>query len=420
VALSLSSLATALIAAEIILRLAGFSFWLGPERVEFGYPDPITLLKDFARDPELLFVPVDYDVQIEDLRTTRPDLVFVGDSITYYGSYPYYFARSVARFHQAHVRWAKLGVPGWSSFQGLQQLRRDVTPPYPKVMTFFFGWNDHWIGMGFDDREIYELSSANPAWLDDLRLAQLVLKARVALRMRANRPLRVAPDDFRRNLQEMARISQVRGVIPVFLTAPTSHERGAEPEFLGLRWLSDVDRLVPLHQEYAAIVREVALEESAVLCDLARDFEALPRAALRKTYFFEDGIHLREPGQRKIAELLQDCFERDDRLAQVLIQLPSAGLDDEQLASARLEDEQLASYTGRYQIEETGERVDFYAEDGYLVGRGEKQEVRLFYHGGQEFRRGTHVQVRFELANGRAVGFTASVQGEISTGRRVP
>ena len=92
-----------------------------------------------------------------------------------------------------------------------------------------------------------------------------------------------------------------------------AHVRGGEPKYLQERHLSDLDQLVPLHQEYVAIVRAVAAEKGVALCDLARQFEALPRADLVDS-FWSDGIHFSDDGSERAGRLLFDCLEQNGLL----------------------------------------------------------------------------------------------------------
>ena len=112
----------------------------------------------------------------------------------------------------------------------------------------------------------------------------------------------------------MAGLASNAGVVPVFLTAPSSHEIGREPEKLDTRWLRDLNDLVPLHREYIGVVRRVGARENAVLCDLAARFDALPREQVRTRYFRADGIHPLPAGDQKIAEFLYGCFDAEPRL----------------------------------------------------------------------------------------------------------
>lgn len=317
------SLAAALLLAEALLRAVGFSFGLAPERVEFGWPDPVTIESLYLGDPDLFWVSKTYYGDLQRLGAERPRILFLGDSCTEFGRYPRLFLERmrVADPH-AEIRGDKLGVGGWSSYQGLQQLKRDVLPLRPRIVTFYFGWNDHWIGFGVEDVDVHWLRTPAFPALARSRVAQLLLKARLAWRARSDgdRPVRVSPEDFRANLGEMARLARANGIVPVFLTAPTSHERGREPAHLTYRWLRRLGDLVPLHQSYVAIVREVARDEGAVLCDLAAHFEGLPADDVRERYFRRDGIHPTRAGDAKIAEFLQQCFDREPELRAALVE----------------------------------------------------------------------------------------------------
>ena len=219
-----------------------------------------------------------------------------------------------------------LGVGGWSTHQGLKQLRRDIVSLEPNVITIYFGWNDHWIGFGVEDRQVTWINDS-PIFgiLQTTRLAQLLAKGYVAATRPGDRepPLRVPLRDFKANLRQMAQIATAHGIVPVFLTAPTSHERGREPKHLERRHIANLENLVPLHQKYVAAVRDVALLEDVVLCDLARDFEAVPTDLLRNRYFFKRGVHLTPAGDAMLARVLFRCFQRNDLLESTLA--PSTG-----------------------------------------------------------------------------------------------
>jgi len=305
--------------AEGSLRAIGFSFGFAPERVEFGYPDPVVLEDRFETDPDLFWVPPGYHDELARYAREGQQIVFMGDSCTA-GPYPNFFLRRARAAHPgATIEGRKLGVAGWTSYQGLVQLKRDVLPLRPRAVTLFYGWNDHWIGFGVEDKEIRQPLTAWLAKLEGLRTVQLLQKTRLALqaRDRAAWPARVAPGDFRANLTEMIELARGAQIVPVLLTAPTSHEVGREPEYLAKRHLRNLADLVPLHQRYVEIVRDVAAAEDAVLCDLAAHFDGLPRTE-RGEDFMQDGIHLTVAGNERVAELLMDCFETSERLRGIL------------------------------------------------------------------------------------------------------
>ena len=252
----------------------------------------------------------DYERALERARGEPPVFAFLGDSCTEYGRYPEYLLRLLAE-RKREARWSgvNLGTAGWSSLQGLGQVRRDVPALRPRVITVFYGWNDHWIGFGVEDETVARLRRLFGSRSEKLRLVQLAEKTWVAARSGpAGETRRVPLPRFRRNLTEIVRLARSRGIEPVLLTAPSGHVRGQEPEYLRGRWLKDLKELVPLHQAYADVVRGVAREQEAVLCDLARDFERLPTAR-RKASFLADGIHFNARGSRRAAEFLYACLE---------------------------------------------------------------------------------------------------------------
>jgi lysophospholipase L1-like esterase len=320
-ALALSSTLVALLAAEAVLYAAGFSFPLYPERIEFGWPDPAWLESFYQPDDALLWVRKDYPETLTRLAEERPQLIFLGDSCTELGNYDEYFEQRLREHGLGEIRAAKLGTAGWSSYQGRRQLERDVVGLHPAVVTVQFGWNDHWMGFGIEDAQVGRLRSPLVSLLERSRVFQLGMKAGfLAVRRGRVNPLRVPPTDFRDNLRQIAAVAEAHGITPVLLTPPTSHRKGQEPAYLGLRQIEDLDQLIPLHQRYVSIVREVAEETGAPLCDLERSFAALPEPDLARS-FDKDGIHLTKgagEGYDRLAGFLFDCFEREGLLGRLV------------------------------------------------------------------------------------------------------
>lgn len=317
--LLVAALGFALGAGELGLRVAGFAFEPTLESVEFGWPNTEVREAQYASDPDLFWVPRDYRERLDRLAGSQPDLLFLGDSVTEWGRWPRLLIQELQRAHpDVPLVAAALGTAGWSSYQGLQQLRRDVLPLRPRVVVLWFGWNDHWRGMGVDDAGVHAISRPRWAWLRRLRLEQLWLKARLAWRARGGAAAeRVPPENFRGNLGEMARLTRGVDGVPVLVTAPSGHRPGREPQHLSPRWIEDLSRLVPLHQRYVEIVREVAQREEAVLCDLAARFDALPEDE-RERLFAADGIHLTRAGDQRAASWLRECLETSAALRALL------------------------------------------------------------------------------------------------------
>ncbi len=296
----------ALLVAELGLRAVGFQYRLIPT-VQFGWPDPVALSTAYRADRDLIWVPKDYDVSIALAQRVHPAVIFMGDSCTEFGTYA---SKTMALIKNsggpmANVDGVKLGVGGWSSEQGRVQLLRDVVPLHPRVITVYYGWNDHWIALGPTDPDL--LIMRRFLWLSDhVRLLQAVLKARIgAAGAQSARPNRVSLDRYRANLDTIVRDARQNNIVTVLITAPSNHVPGHEPPYLLKRHVRTLEELVPLHRAYVEATRAAAKDTGAVLCDAAAAFDTLP--APHDTYFQKDGIHLTDAGDRQMAATLAPC-----------------------------------------------------------------------------------------------------------------
>ena len=315
--LAMFSIVLLLAVVEVALRLSGFSYVLYPREVEFGKPDPQLMAIGFTEDEDVFWVTPDYHEKLARLSGERPGVLFLGDSCTHLGHYDDHLAALVARRDGKALSFGNLGVAGWSSFQGHRQLERDVLPLQPAVVTIYYGWNDHWIGFGIEDKNVALIKRVFSGPWRHWRLAQLAAKAAVAIGARETAyPNRVSLADFSSNLRSMVRQARRAGIRPLLITAATSHREGAEPEELARRWLRELSELVPLHQSYVEAVRAVAEEEGAALCDAAAGFATLPRPEIERS-FMADGIHLTAEGDRRLAEMLYECLTREEWLGLV-------------------------------------------------------------------------------------------------------
>jgi len=296
-----------LVAAEVSLRAVGFEYRTFP-LVQFGWPRPEQMEDLYVADRDVFWAPRDHGRRLGSGRVDRPAVAFLGDSCTQFGTYPERTLKLLGGMNPGLSSGINLGVGGWSAVQGLALLKRDVLPLQPSVVTFYFGWNDHWTAVGAPDAEV---RPSAVAWYlaQNSRLFQLLLKARVAatlLEPQSGRARRVDPATYKETLREMTRVCQRAGIRPVFVTAPSNHRPGREPRYLAERHLRRLDELVPLHLAYVQATREAARESGAVLCDAA---EAFGRAAgQRARYFRSDGIHLTTEGDEALATLLAGCI----------------------------------------------------------------------------------------------------------------
>jgi len=296
-------------AAELSLRGFGFTFTTFPV-VQFGWPEPHEIRDVYMPDRDLFWVTRDYATKLADARHTRPAVVFMGDSCTEFGTWPQLTLDRLAARDPSLARGVSLAVGGWSSEQGLRQFRRDVLPLHPRLVTIYYGWNDHWLAFGEPDADVH--ANAVSYWLaEHLRLAQLVVKARLGTSATpsAGGSFRVPLDRYRVNIETLGRLTRAAGIRAVFITAPTSHERGREPEYLARRHLRDLKELVPLHASYVQATREAAVAAGAEVCDAATMFTALPGPIGQ--YFNRDGIHFSDRGSRALADMLAHCVAPD-------------------------------------------------------------------------------------------------------------
>jgi len=305
IALTFFGVVLALVTAEAGLRVARFHFDLVPA-LEFGWPDPVALRDAYAPDPDLVWVTRDYRTSLRAAHRLQPAVVFMGDSCTEFGSYPAKTMADLADAKSPLAPGVKLGVGGWSSAQGLVQLRRDVIPLHPKIVTVYYGWNDHWIAMGLTDPEIVQ-ARALRTLAEHLRLAQLWLKLEVSRAARRTPPPnRVPIQDYEANLLRLASEARAAGITPVFITAPSNHVPGHEPPYLAKRHVRSLAELVPLHTAYIAATKRAAQAGGAPVCDAAAAFAALPEPHDR--YFQKDGIHLTDAGDAVMASTLSTCL----------------------------------------------------------------------------------------------------------------
>ena len=301
----LAGLSISVGAAEGALRLAGFHFDFVPT-LEFGWPDPVALEEAYQPDPDLVWVTKDYRATLRAARREHPAIVFMGDSCTEFGTYPSRTLALLASEHSPDATGVKVGVGGWSTEQGVQQLERDVIPLHPKIVTIYYGWNDHWIAMGLTDPEIARahalLSLARVS-----RIVQLWLHLKVEMaERRVPPPNRVPLPQYEDNLRKMAGDARHAGILPILVTAPSNHVPGREPAYLAKRHLRSLNELVPLHTAYIEATRRIAHETDTPLCDAASAFAALPLPHDR--YFMKDGIHLTADGDEEMAKVLAQCI----------------------------------------------------------------------------------------------------------------
>jgi lysophospholipase L1-like esterase len=331
--LALGSLIFSLLLAaallQVYLMVSGWRPVSGDGYLQFGYRTGIPvydedgLLKEgqpvrvrlFQSDPVLFWKPIAGTAFTNsagfrgrrDFAKEKPAgtlrIGYLGDSCTFLGDplYPDIVAQELSRRLGRKVDAINAAVPGYTSYQGVRRVEQ-LIPYHPDYVCVYFGWNDHWPGQGgLTDRAQHALSSS-------IRLFAYVRLALV--RFHHESVPRVSLDDYRSNLETIAKRLQEAGIQPVFITAPMAYRQGEMPpwayaffkQFYGMS-SEEVSAIPDVHIRYADVVRELCREDDLPLVDAQADFERLGPEAPK--YFRNDGIHLRTPGHTLLARLIE-------------------------------------------------------------------------------------------------------------------
>ncbi|MBD3219203.1 MAG: hypothetical protein GF310_13085, partial [candidate division Zixibacteria bacterium] len=208
-----------------------------------------------------------------------------------------------------------LGVPGYTSHQGLVLLKEKVLDFEPDLITLSFGWNDIWgAGRGITDKEQEILSpfvvwlQNTLAYLETYKLMKYLLlelteeKGLESFNIR-NPQYRVSQEDYGYNLSQIERIARDNGIIPIFMTSPKPDTR----IYFGPQAESQLENLFQIHEEYNDVIRELRDEERFWVVPLATYFKNQPG-------FFdprlEDYIHYNEAGHEYVASIIAQFLKR--------------------------------------------------------------------------------------------------------------
>lgn len=317
--------------AEVTLRVAGFEYDTVPSYMSFRqdrYMFGDERVRTFERDDYLFWrlVPDNPQMGVNPQgfrgrpfeRTKDPGsmrIVCLGCSVTFGLHEPRSYASFLEERLNPHEKEApvevfNMGVPGYSSFQGMRLLKSRAVEFEPDLITAAFGWNDHWLIMSRPDREqkprpwfVKALSASRLYQV--LHCAWMEFREQNLTRETGPKDLRVSLKDFEENLREMAAFARERGAKILFVTLPTSIiDKSDTPGYLIKDGLLDARQDLPsLHASYNEAVRGVAKETGALLADCDEALRADVRALMMK-----DGIHPNEEGHRRIAEMIHETL----------------------------------------------------------------------------------------------------------------
>lgn len=253
IALAILSPVALIGAAEVALRAVGFSYAPAPVEILIGDRDPIRV--DTQSDPDLFwtmrrgssFERNETRFSINPLGTRGPlptkarepgtfRVVCLGDSTAFgnHTSYPQQLQEILSGLRgDIEVSVINAGVPGFSSWQGLRMLERDLLDYQPDLITWCFGFNN--AKAERDGRSDPERAGATGDLVDragravmQLRLAQAIKRAIDARRThdapfnpdRADLAPRVSPTEHRALLSRANDLARASGAKFLAITQP--------------------------------------------------------------------------------------------------------------------------------------------------------------------------------------------------------
>lgn len=236
-------------------------------------------------------------------------VIALGDSCTAQGEPPY--SDRLHALLQAEPpstnQWEafNMGVFGYSIEQGYRQFKKEGLRLQPDVVTFYFGWNDHWL---YEKPDKLRLATRmSPAMARVTKAVQnkrifAVLTKRVKTKdepVSTNRVYRVSLEDYGTRISNLVEAIRSTGATPLLITGA---RRDLTPSVVKSGHARDPDVAEAAHDQYNEVARSVAQSLNIPILDLAQEFSG-PEF---DHYFSRDGIHFEDPGLDAIATRLHD------------------------------------------------------------------------------------------------------------------
>ncbi len=200
----------------------------------------------------------------------------------------------------SQVRVINMGVPGYSTFQSLAQLRRHAPSLQPDVLVIYNAISDFYLD-AIQDKDRFQ--SATVRGIKGLfgrsrtyQLLRRLFKPLAATRDLGTNPYatsRVSLADYRANLQQMVQLGNDHGALSVMVVAPVV--------LLPKRNESEVGEKVAM--QYWTVMREVAAEYGMPVVDMHAYYGSRMRD--ERTRLFLDDCHPTRDGHHNIANQLR-------------------------------------------------------------------------------------------------------------------
>lgn len=313
--------------AEGMLRVAGFQIVQDVEHMEFTFPideyntnSPEPFLR---RDPELFWRPQPNVVGHNSIGFYGPEftvekpagvlrIVCLGDSCTHFGpiSYPDMLRAYLEKVAPGKFEVINAGVIGYTSFQGKKLLETEVLAWKPDIVSVYFGWNDHWLARGLQDKQQTQVEAGVTDGLHNVRLFQLIRSLAGPGATSRDAGMRVEPEDYRSNLAAIGQQCKTAGIQCFYLTAPHAFDLGVPPYLVDSGEAKNLEDLIQIHSDYNNIVREVAESGAGTLIDLDREIDQMNKPEL----FIDDHIHLSQTGRLYVAQRFAKTLQATGQL----------------------------------------------------------------------------------------------------------
>ncbi|MBI1317647.1 MAG: hypothetical protein GC168_01695 [Candidatus Hydrogenedens sp.] len=199
-------------------------------------------------------------------------------------------------------------VPGYTSYQGLEALRRTLERESPAFVVASFAFNDMNPLLGVSDRRLSE-ELAVPSWvrhLDASGLVRYLRVLRIGMKVRGlteriedQSAPRVPLEEYAGNFRAMAALCREHGAALIPVIWPMRGQDAPESLEPGER------QLLERYETYQAAARHAARELGLPLIDLAPDFQGPS-----ETDPFVDLIHASAYGNGIVAERVIDAIRR--------------------------------------------------------------------------------------------------------------
>lgn len=270
-------------------------------------------------------------------------IICLGDSITYgvwvktEETYPSLLEQMLnASSDSSRFEVINAGVMGYSSLQGLRQLKRDLLRYKPDLITVLFGFDDNHTAIAFSDKEqrtynkyifllrnmlrnsrLYCLLEASLGWIGNRFVSS---GNALSLGISGQRKRRVEPEDYKRNLQEMVKIAEENNFEILFLTPIVFRLRDKE-----INYLRDYAEMVP--QGYAI--------------DMLERFKRYQK----ESDLFLDGCHFTPPGHWVVAKEVYEALVKKKIVnpKNVLVNIPMPAYSKDSLP-AEIKEKNLRTY----------------------------------------------------------------------------